>query len=191
MRVRLLVIAMLAAACSGPPDFIQYQEPGGAFSAEVPKRWELDERGAFSRRPVGEVWWIGKVSDDHEGWPIGAIIYVRRMEKNPDKRNKIYIKWDLADTQALFTQKKFPAGLRVEKSTFLGFDAREFSRDYDEKLGGGWHGKVRIVPARAEGVVLDTPESYYVLEYRATKDLFDKYRYGFVKLKESFRLKGA
>lgn len=133
--------------------------------------------------------WIGNAGD-HEEWPFGASISVRRLEKNPDKRNKNYIKWDLADTQALFAGREL-SGLKVTHTSLLGFDARAFEREYEQDFGGGCFGKLRSRPTRAEGVVIDTPDAYYALEYSAAKDLFEKYRYGFVRLKESFRLKGT
>lgn len=191
MRILIGVCLGIAtlAACSRPPSFIEYREPGGAFVVQAPSQWHLDERGPFSRRPVGEVWWIGNVGE-YEDWPFGAVISVRRLDKNPDKRNKNYIKWDLADTQALFAGRQLQ-GLKVTKASLLGFDAREFEREYEEFFGGGCFGKLRSRPTRAEGVVIDTPDAYYVLEYRTKRELFEKYRYGFAMMKGSFRLKGT
>ena len=186
----LLLTTFSLFACARAPEFVEYREPGGEFSVQVPRRWKVSERGPFTRRPVAEVWWIGKVVETDEGWPVGAILYVRRLDKDPDKRNKVYINEELADTKALFAGKHAP-DVQTKKSTMLGHESIEFVRDYEEAFGGGWHGKLHHRAARVEGVVIDTPGSYYVLEYRATKELFEKYRYGFMRLRESFKLKGA
>ena len=41
---------------------------------------------------------------------------------------------------------------------------------------------------KLEDIVIRTPEAYYVLEYRATQELFDKYYFAFEKAAETFRL---
>lgn len=180
--MRPLIAALLAilAACSLPMTYVEYQEPGGDFSVQVPSHWAIDERGAFSRKPVGEVWWMGKVVDQHEGIPIGVMLFVRRIDRRSTGTT-------LAETDALFSGKH-PKDVLVQSLEFSGKTARAFNRDYEETLGGGMHGKLRSYPARTAGVAIQTPDAYYVLEYRAVRDQFDKYFPIFERLRSSFKI---
>ena len=51
------------------------------------------------------------------------------------------------------------------------------------------HGKVQTFPSRVDGVLLRSDEAYYVLEYRATEELFDKHHPAFERFKASFKLR--
>jgi len=185
---RLMVVLFAAvAACSRPMSFVQYREPAGEFSVEVPAGWNVNERGSFSKRPVGEVWWAGKIVDQHEGWPVGALLFVRKLDRHPDKGQERYRRNTLLETDALFSGGQ-PADLAVKSGDFAGHPARWFQRDFDDSVGGGIHGAVKTYPSRVSGIAIQTPETYYVLEYRATRELFDRYMPAFERLTASFKL---
>ena len=184
---RSMVVLLAAAACSRPMSFVEYREPAGEFSVEAPAGWNVNESGSFSKRPVGEVSWAGKIVDQHEGRPVGALLFVRKLDRHPDKLQERYRQGTLLETDALFGGGH-PADLAVKSGDFAGHPARWFQRDFDDSVGGGMHGAVKTYPSRVAGIVVQTPEAYYVLEYRATRELFDGYRPAFERLTASFQL---
>ena len=183
----LMIIAVLAAGCSRPMSFVEYTEPAGEFSVKVPEGWDKSERGPFSRKPIGEVWWVGKVVADHEGWPIGAMLFVRKLDRRPEKTNVRYLESMLKPTDALFDGTQ-PPDIKVQKDHFLGFPMRRIERDYEESTGGGIHGPVKVYPARTRATAIQTPDSYYLIEYRATRDLFERYLPAYERMAASFKL---
>lgn len=186
MRALAMALALLTA-CSRPLAFQEYREPDGEFSVSVPVGWQANERGPFSRKPIGEVWWLGEQVAHHEGWPVGVLLFVRKLDRDPDKRNKVYRDDYLAPTDALFSGTH-PKDVLIEATEFAGYPARKIGRDFDDHVGGGWHGRLKTFPSRMVGVVIQTPNAYYVLEYRAVHDRFDKYKPAFDTLVASFKL---
>jgi hypothetical protein len=190
--MRLLSLALLLlSGCAKPLSFQEYREPGGEFSVRVPVGWQMSERGPFSRKPVGEVWWVGELVAEHEGWPLGVMLFVRRLDRQHDPRATAYRKYDLAPTEALFGENP-PAGkISVTKTELLGLPARLVTNDeYIDTTGDGlFHGPVKEYPSRVRVLVIQRPEAYYVLEYRAVRDRFEKYLPAFETMVASFKLK--
>jgi hypothetical protein len=187
MKQSAIALLAVLAACSRPMSFVDYREPGGEFSVQVPEGWQIDERGPFSRKPVGEVWWVGETVDQHEGWPVGALLFIRRLDRNPGKGQERHVQHVLAETDALFSGGH-PADVNVKAAEFSGYPARSFQRAFDETAGGGLHGSTRSHPSRVIGMAIQTPTAYYVLEYRATLKLFDKHLPAYERLTASFKL---
>lgn len=193
MRQALAVAVLVVVGCSKPLAFELYREPAGTFTAEVPVGWPKDFDDAFTRKPIAGVSWVGKLVDGGEGRAIGAVIEVRKLWrlKKDHPAPKDYERFNksvLEPTADLFNGA-YPADVLVSDGVLSGLPAKIYSRnEFDQATGGGMHGAVKHHPSRVEGVVLQTPEAYYVLEYRATKDLFDKHRPAFERLKTSFKL---
>lgn len=188
--MRLLLIGLtILTACSRPLAFEEYREPGGEFSVKVPVGWQLSERGPFSRKPLAEVWWLGEQVAQHEGWPIGVMLFVRRLDRQYDPRAKPYKNFDLDPTEALFTETP-PKGLTVTKREFSGYPARlVVNDDFAQSKGDNlFHGPVKEYPSRLRALVIQTPKAYYVLEYMAVSDRFEKYLPAFETLTASFQL---
>jgi hypothetical protein len=177
---------LLAAGCSRQLEYAEYKDPAGGFTAQMPKSWDAVARGPFPEWPARKTEWIGEVADQHEGVAIGAIYTVWKMSRKPTKLQKKYADSMLAATDALFADEA-PADVMVAPGEALGYSARAFQRELTENLGGGLHGPVRSHPSRISGVAIQTPEWYYVLEYRAVLPLFDKDLPVFQKLRESFK----
>lgn len=186
MKRLLLILLAASAACSRSPSSSEYRPAGGGFRLETPVGWASNERGPFTRRPIGEIWWIGKMVGEHEGWPVGALILVRRLDRHPGKDEERYRKDVLSQTDALFRGDQ-PADLILKKGNLVGKPARWYRRDFEETTGGGIHGTSKSFPSTVSGVVVQTPEAYYVLEYRATRELFDEYESDFRRLVSTFK----
>lgn len=183
---------LLLAACTKPLSFVEYKEPGGEFTVQVPSGWQADERGPFTRRPVAEVWWLGEMVAQHEGWPLGVMLFVRRFDRHPDPPNTRYRNGTLANHDVLFMDKELK-GVSVSKGEHSGFPARWVANDkWIETTGDNlFHGPVKRYPSRLRAVVIRTPDYYYVLEYRAVNDRFEKYLPAFNTLVSSFKLTKA
>lgn len=187
MRMRALAVIMLAAGCSGEPNYVPYEDAAGAFRTEVPDVWRAEVSGPFPEWPARKTQWVGAVADQHEGDAIGALYTVWRMERHPTDKQKRYRDEMLAATDALFSDEA-PPDVLVAPGEIAGYPARAFQRELMENLGGGLHGAVRSHPSRVSGIAIQLPDAYYVLEYRATLELFDKHLPHFQRLREKFRL---
>lgn len=185
----LAFVLVLLAGCTKPLSFVEYQEPGGEFVVMAPSGWQADARGPFARRPVAEVWWLGEMVAQHEGWPLGVMLFVRRLDRHPDPRNTRYRNGTLANHDDLFANKDLK-GISVTKGEHSGYPARWVANDkWVETTGDNLlHGPVKEYPSRLRAVVIQTPGFYYVLEYRAVNDRFEKYLPAFEMLVSSFKL---
>lgn len=171
-RALPLTLALLACACGKKLTFEPYQDASG-FAAEVPSGWSRIGDADLTRKPVAVATWIGKAIADDEGTPIGAVINVTRISRKPADLQKgqdwARYKADWLDrTDALFFKAKG--------------DAASFRQEFT--LGNKTHG-LPPTPMRLEDVVLRTDDAYWVLDYRATAELFDRYYPAFEKLKAS------
>lgn len=188
MRKLWLMLAF-ATACSRPLSFVEYREPSGQFTVQTPSDWRVDERGAFSRKPVGQVVWIGEMIDHAEGRPIGVMLSVTRLDRQSDPRATAYRKFHLAPSEELFTGTP-PPGMSVTKAEFSGYPARWVTNDDAVQFKGDnlLHGPVKEFPSRVRALVIQTPDAYYVLNYTAVRDRFEKYLPAFETLTASFQL---
>jgi hypothetical protein len=184
MRRIALGLALLAAGCSKPLEYAEYKDPAGGFAASMHKEWIANAKSPFPEWPARKTEWIGEVADQHEGVAIGSIYTVWKMSRKPTAKQKKYDETMLAATDALFADEA-PQDVMVAPGEFQGHPAVAFQRELTENLGP--EGKLRSHPSRISGIAIQTPDHYYVLEYRATLPLFEKNLPVFQKLRESFK----
>ena len=185
LLVAALVLAGLSA-CRAKPHTVAYVDPSGLFRAEIPDTWRRDGDKDLSRKPVAVVSFIGEISSQDEGLPVGAVINVTRITRlanevpGGDKGYAAFQRNWLSRSDALFggpknvlpEDQKALLSLPVADETIGGRKAKVYRQEY--RQGNPIHST--SAPAmRLEDAVIQTPEAYYVLEYRATQDLFDKY----------------
>lgn len=132
--------------------------------------------------------WVGEVAEESEGMQLGAMIHVSRFQRTDAPSS--FKKSTLAPTDAMFGPGPLPDGAPADIAvlTVSGHPARRYQRGFDAVLGGGLHQAKGPVAMRLEDLVVQTPDAYYVLEYRATKALFDKHYRAFDRLASTFRL---
>lgn len=182
-----LAAALLLSACGRGPSYEAYGDPAAGFSTELPKGLKADLAGPFPEWPAKRTQWVLEAADEHEGAVLGAIITIWRMERKAGEKQARYRDEMLAATEALFSDEQ-PPDVLVAPGEFAGRPARAFQRELVENLGGGLHGTPRAHPSRISGVAVETPDAYYVLEYRATLELFDKHLPVFQRVRERFKL---
>ncbi|MDX6771067.1 MAG: hypothetical protein SF051_16165 [Elusimicrobiota bacterium] len=187
MRRIALAAALLAGGCSQKTNYIEHKDAVAGYTVQVPDEWAPVVSGPYPEWPARKTEWIGAVADEHEGIAIGAIYTVWRMDRKPTAKQKKYAETMLAATDALFADEA-PEDVMVAAGEFAGFPAAAFQRELTENLGGGIHGAVRSHPSRISGIAIRTPDAYFVLEYRATKKLFDENLPHFQRLRETFKL---
>jgi hypothetical protein len=193
-KAPLFALALAIAACRAKPHPMAYADPSGLFRCEVPDTWRRDGDKDLSRKPVAVISFIGEVQSQDEGLPLGAVINVTRISRNKadvpggDKGYAVFQKNWLLRSDALFggpkdalpDNQKPVLALTISDETIGGLKARVFRQDYAQ--GNPIH-NTNAPPMRLEDAVVQTPEAYYVLEYRATKDLFDKHYGVYQRLK--------
>lgn len=167
-----LVVLLLTAACSKPQAYVAFSDPSG-FSADVPSGWTRSGDADFSRRPVAVLTWIGVMTAQDEGIPIGAVINVTRVSRKredlKDERSWQRYKADWLDrSESLFAKTMGDSAAFTQKFTM------------ENKLHG-----LKPTAIQLEDVVLRTPDAYWVLDYRATTALYDKHRPAFERLKKT------
>jgi len=200
MRTTLLLPAILllgaAAACTRPLEWQPYADASGDVRSELPESWNSYSDPDLKRRPAAIVAFLGEMKIQVEGYPIGAIIQVTRATRVPSEipaagpARKKYVESWLASPDALFKgpveslsvdEKK---GLPKVTEIALGAKtARTYEREYEEF--DAIH-MPRPMPMRLVDVVVRTDKAYYILEYRATRDLFEKHRPVFERFLKSF-----
>ncbi|MFH2201620.1 MAG: hypothetical protein ABIJ96_00750 [Elusimicrobiota bacterium] len=177
---RLILPALLGtflfSGCAKPAgsEYAGYRVAEENLSLEVPKDWrQFGARwNGLGGAPNGPAFtrFIAESLPQHEGVILGAYISLTRVKKGADRS-------DLE--RALFTTK-LPG---VEPAKFAGFEARVYVTEYQYQI------EDLSIPMRAEGVVIDAPAAYFVLEYRANSKVFEKYRADFAHAKKTFQLK--
>lgn len=199
MRPALAAMALLVVleGCGRAPVFETYRDPSGAFTMDVPKGWQRDGDPDTTRRPVAVTAFIGQVAVQDEGTPLGAVLYVTRLSRRADhpkgeKAFRDYKRALLEPTAALFSgnrrglTEEMRKGLpqQIEKLEMGGFPARTYRREF--RHFNPLH-MSEAVPMRLEDAVVETPEAYFVLEYRATADLFEKHYHAFQRARATFQ----
>jgi hypothetical protein len=188
----VVLAALMASSCAQKPVFELYRDPGGDYSLEVPKGWPRAGNADLKRKPNSVISFIGRNEPSDEGTPLGAVLYVTKFYRQRSdfpgdaKGFDAYRQEVLAPSEALFGAGPLPAGApRVSDMRLGGLAAKTYRRDYEHF--NRLH-MPKPVAMRLEDVVIQTREAFYVLEYRATSELFDRYHYAFEKAKASFQL---
>jgi len=186
LRCLLLCFAGAMAACRPAPHPISYVDPSGFFRSEIPDSWRRDGDKDLTRKPVAVVTFIGEIQSQDEGIPLGAVINVTRIIRDKadfpggDKGFATFQRNWLYRSDALFggPQGLLPENQRsllalpVSDETIGGLKARVYRQEY--RQANPIHNP-NVTAMRLEDAVIQTPRAYYVLEYRATSELFDKY----------------
>ena len=179
-----ILALMLLSGCSRPPAFEIYTDPGGDYTLEVPREWPKNGNADRKPKPMSVVEFIGKLDPQDEGIPLGAVLSVTKFYRDradipgDDQAFQNYRKKVLEPTDILFQS---PAGF-----TLSGRAARDYRREYTH-VKAPMHGGDKI-PMRFEGFAVETPMAYYVIEFRATQDNFDKYSFALERARSSFKL---
>jgi len=190
----------LATACSKPPSFDVYEDPGGDFKLEAPKGWQLWGNAARKPRPISAVMFVGKVEMQDEGMPIGAVLSITKLYRRradypgKDEGYRRFRQDVLVPSSVLFGEPAslLPEAMRkmlpqkIDSLQVSGFPARSYGREYEHFTRSHTD---KPIPIRLEDLVVQTPEAYYVIEYRATTTLFAKYHFAAERARSSFTLK--
>jgi len=192
MKHWLLALMVASAACSSKPSFEPFREASGEFSVDAPHGWGVDYNDSFTRKPIASVSWVGELTDGSEGAVIGSVVEIRKLWRRPEDHPepKTFTRYRmnvLEPTEALFGGTA-PRDIATADAILSGRAARSYRRVFEQTNKGGLHGAVKRYPSRVEGVVLKTPEAFYVLEYRATEPLFERHRPVFQKMRDTFQL---
>lgn len=186
----IIAAAMILAsvACAQKTAFQEFKEASGEFSADLPSNWHRDGQEDLRRRPAASMTWVAEVAAESEGQQVGAMIHVSRFQRGGVPAG--FRKSTLEATDALFGSGPLPPGApaNIATLTVSGHPARRYRRDFAAVLGGGMHKTAGPIAMRLEDVVIQTADAYFVLEYRATKELFDKHYPAFERLAATFRL---
>ena len=201
MRNNLVLLSAVllfgaAGACSRALVWQPYADMSGDFSSEIPASWTSIDDPDLKRRPVGVVAFLGEMKAQDEGNPLGALIQVSRVTRGPsempagEKARQAYAKAWLASPDRLFKGRveSLPVdaqkGLPKVSEVLLGAKtARTYEREYEHFNAAHMP---RPVPMKLVDVVVRTDKAYYVIEYRATRDLFEKHRPVFERFLKSF-----
>ncbi|UPT73040.1 MAG: hypothetical protein M0D55_14190 [Elusimicrobiota bacterium] len=188
MRILSVVILATIMGCSKKTAYGDFTEATGQFTAQLPSNWHRDGHDDLSRSPMAVMTWIAEISAEKEGQQIGAMIHINRFRRKDVP--PAFKKATLDPTDAMFGKGPLPPGApdRIADLTVEGFPARLYRRDFETVLGGGMHSVKGPFKMTLEDVVVQTPDSYYVLEYRATAELFEKYHPAFRRLVETIKL---
>lgn len=185
-----------AAACSRPLAWQRYEDASGDFSSEIPASWQSINDPDLKRRPVAVLAFLGEMKTQDEGLPLGALIYVTRSTRAPSEMpaggpaRRAYAAAWLASSDMLFNGpvESLPVdplkGLpKVSEISLGGKTARTYEREYEHFNAAHMP---RPVLMRLASVAVRTDKAYYIIEYRATRDLFDRHRPVFERFLKSF-----
>lgn len=202
-RIGLWRVAAAAVAfgCSRSPStsghvqFGPYQDSDQTFRFDAPLNWNRETNRQGPDQPMISVFFRGSDRIDGRTIPIDVALSVTKLARQPQafptpqdydrfRRNT------LLQVDALFgppdPELKEPLRSMIAKNskdvTLDGIPGKQYRRDYD------YMGTAKTPPlaVSVEDVVLRTTSSYYVLEYRARRDLFDKYHFAAERLQSSF-----
>lgn len=198
MKRFLAAALILATGCARTQEFKTYKDPGGDFSLTIPADWvpEADP----DRKPASVTSFLTKKTIYDEGQPLGPVLHVTKFYRNRSSHPgtnedfKAYQENILFPTDILFgasvdllpAHKRSDLTKNVRDTRISGIPAKTYQKSF-EYTTAPMHGNKKF-SVKLEDIVIQTPEAYYVLEYRATKELFDKYYFAFEKASETFRL---
>lgn len=182
--VSILLLLAAAAACSRAPRLVEFRDPAGRYSLEVPSSWARDLDPDPDRKPATTARFIGALEPQREGVPLGAVLEVTQLSRRPDAvpggpaAFKAFDEKVLKPTRDLFGDDGASAATRT------------YSRSYDYGGPTPFHPEP-AVSMSAQGAVYRTADAYYVVEYRATRENFDKCRYALDRALATFRVAEA
>lgn len=162
-----LIAVLTLSACSKKTDgeYSVYKVEAEGVSLEVPTDWrQFGARwNGLGGAPGGPPFtrFIAESDPQHEGVILGAYLSLTQVKKGTHRTEK----------EDMLFKQKLPG---VSPVQFKGFDARSYITEYRYQTGEG-EGGIDI-PMKSEGIVIDTPNAYYVLEFRANTEVYDKYR---------------
>ena len=145
------------------------------------------------------VYFRGYESVDGQNRPIDVAVLVSKLPRRPNAFSSPqdydrFRRATLLQVDALFDPPSpdLPDTLKnlvaknTQDITIAGLPGKTYHRDYDYIDPHAAAGS-KPLPVSLEEIVLRTPEAYYVLEYRARRDLFDRYHFAAERLKSSFQ----
>lgn len=188
MRPLFFVLLLSVIGCAQKDSFQRFKDASGEFESDVPANWRREGQDDLGRRPAATMTWVGEVAEESEGRQLGAMIHISRFQRKDVPSD--FKKSTLDPTDSMFGPGPLPAGAPADITalTVSGHPARRYQRGFEVVLGGGLHQTKGPVAMRLEDIVVQTPDAYYVLEYRAVKTLFDKHYRAFDRLVSTFRL---
>ena len=204
----LIIVALALAACKRAPEqagpagepinFGAYQDSDGNFRFEAPMGWQ-PMPGPQSDKTAPSVYFRGFENVGGQRTPVDVAVLVSKLPRNPQafaspEAFERYRRSTLLQVDALFgpASPDLQEPLRsliaknVQDISVAGIAGKTYRRDYDYIDPHGPPG-AKPLPVSLEEIVLRTPEAYYVLEYRARRDLFDRYHFAADRLKASFK----
>jgi len=159
-----------------------------------PTSWPPDR----SEGPATSVFIRGQEAVDGKEVPVDVAISVTRIPRlakffASEKAYDDFRRKNLLQIDALFgpPDPELESSLRdrIAKETLdvniAGITGKAYRRDYDYLDPA--NPKAKAFPLALEDAVLRTSEVYYVLEYRARRDLFDKYHFAGARLWATFQ----
>jgi len=167
-RILAAVLASLTlSACSKKTDSVYsvYKVEAEGVRLEVPTTWrQFGARwNGLGGAPGGPPFtrFIAESDPQHEGVILGAYLSLTQIKKGTHR----------TDNEDMLFKQKLPG---VRPAQFKGFDARSYITEYRYQSGGDSPEGIDI-PMKSEGIVIDTPNAYFVLELRANTEVYDKY----------------
>lgn len=180
MKRTAAAFLLLTAACSRPPRYAAYQDPAKRYTLEVPATWAVDADPNADKKPASKTEFIGAARPQREGVILGAVLSVSRLSR---------ARKDFPGTDAAF--KGFDENILKPTRDLFGDDAaapaaKTFSRDYDFGGPTPLHSDPAVA-MRSVGTAYRTADAYFVVEYRAAKENFEKYRYAYDRAVLTFK----
>jgi hypothetical protein len=195
---RTVLLAVAAAslfACSRELVWQRYADASGLVSVDIPKSWPLAVSGDLNRLPVSSLTFVGEEKPQDEGVFLGATIHVTRvaradadMPRGEPAHGRYVATW-IAPADVIFgaSPESLPLEARkdlpkVSDATLGGKPAKTYGREYE------YVNQVRGIRLwlKLVDVVVRTDKAYYMIEYRAPRDTFEKNRPVFERFVKSF-----
>lgn len=187
---------LLVCGCSRGLVWQPYSDASGDVRAEVPRSWPSTHDPDLRRRPVAMLTFLGEETPQDEGRPLGALIHVTRvtrlaaeMPADPKARSRFVDAW-ITPSDVLFgapveslppeARKGLP---KVSDTSLGGKPAKTYEREYEYVNRA--HGNVDVW-IRLVDVVVRTDKAYYMIEYSAPRESFEKNRPVFERFLKTF-----
>lgn len=195
-RAALLTSVLLTLfGCSRVLVWQRYEDVSGLVSFEIPKTWPLAADSDLKRIPTASLTFVGEEKPQDEGVFLGATIHVTRvaradadMPKGEPAHGRYVATW-IAPADVVFgaspetlppeSRKDLP---KVSDTTLGGKTAKTYGREYE------YVNQVRGIRLWLKLVdyIVRTDKAYYMIEYRAPRDTFEKNRPVFERFVKGF-----
>ena len=200
MKRILAALIVITTGCAKTQEFKAYKDPGGDFVLNVPADWIAES--SPRKKPAAVTSFVSKKAVFEEGQPIGPILHVTKFYRTRDdhpgsgEEFEEFSREVLSPSDALFgapadslSERQRDSMKDARDMTLGGLPAKTYQKSFEMK-STPMHGN-RVHSVKLEDVVVQTPSAYYVLEYRATQELFDKYYFAFQNAAQTFRILAA